>query len=159
MINTPAPDHHYRSCETPLIAEGESETLAALGVVTRRPIGLQSGWDDGYGELWKEIGRVTVNTTGLVELWPCEGLDTGEMDAMRGFGIDAFYHAPTTANGWEEAQCRIRGAFWWCAMSVPVMTIEECDSIFWSTARFHQVQDRAFFAAYAAEAGLVGTAA
>ncbi|MEV4127038.1 hypothetical protein [Nocardia sp. NPDC049707] len=147
MIHNPEPDNRYRSCETPLIAT--DDILTDRGIIVRAPLGQKSAWDDGHGEIFKEIGRVTVDATGLVELWPYLGLGADEMAALRGFGIDALEQAPTRVGGWDQGTCTTRGLFWWCAMSVPVMTDAECDTIFRSTPQFHVDQDRAFFATYA----------
>ncbi|BAD58897.1 hypothetical protein NFA_40490 [Nocardia farcinica IFM 10152] len=139
----------YLDLALPRVPAALLDELQAVGIFLRRPIGVMSAWVDERGEVWREVGRVTMSiATGLIDIWPYRDAAEGEsLDELCTHAVDVWRNPPSRARGWERRRCERRGDFWWCAVSMP---LGDCVTrIVRSSKAFHRQQDERFFAAYA----------
>lgn len=102
----PHPDYaEYMLADTPanLLVD-----LAVLGVVERPPINCLCWWPDEKGQLWKQIGQVTVSVVngvnGIVEIWPADGrfMHSSDHGRLRDAGLKAFIDPPRLDAHWSR---------------------------------------------------------
>lgn len=91
-----------------------------LGIEMKEPQGCPIYWPGDDGELYKELGSITVHPDGNIRLWPYERLLPVEMDLLRGAGMEAFQHPPSELTGWTRKQKQSGVRYWYCAVSFPV---------------------------------------
>ncbi|MDH6283149.1 hypothetical protein [Prescottella agglutinans] len=90
-----------------------------LGIEMKEPQGRPFYWFSDDGELFKEIGSITVHSTGAIRLWPCERLLPAELDLLRGAGMEAFQHPPSDGACWLRERKKSGVHYWTCAVSFP----------------------------------------
>ncbi|MFE7744479.1 hypothetical protein [Nocardia sp. NPDC057455] len=114
------PDHQVFK-----VTRTSDATIAELGclrIIMREPQGAPSYWIDANGELWKDIGRVSVADTGLIEIWPYEGVSDDDCNDLRGAGCEAWRNGPCETNLWSRHEDG-EGGYWDCCLSVEVKMI------------------------------------
>lgn len=90
----------YRESRIEHIAADYARQLAEWGILLREPEGdIELSIDDN-GKVWADIGCVTVQPSGLIELWPRQNVTTDSFDLLRGFGAIVVTDPPSTETGW-----------------------------------------------------------
>lgn len=89
-----------------------------LGVELRTPEGEPIYWPGDDGEIWKQIGSVTVHDDGRIHLFPFEGLSGVELDRLRGAGMEAFQNKPCEATQWIRDVTKCGRGYWGCVVSI-----------------------------------------
>ncbi|MCA1007415.1 hypothetical protein LCL87_16990 [Rhodococcus hoagii] len=99
---------------------------SVLGIEMKRPKGTSTYWADDQGQLWKELGGLSVHDSGRIFIWPHEGLSGVEMDRLRGSGLEAFENAPKKSRGWTRERMKSGASYWSCSVS---FSIDEDDPL------------------------------
>ncbi|NKY60804.1 hypothetical protein [Nocardia flavorosea] len=94
-----------------------SVDLSRVGVITRTTSEPWTHSTDDLGDIWREIGRVTVSG-GVIELWPYIGIDARDLEVLRGAGFEASYRKPSHETGWTLRTDGDRGDYWEYAMCI-----------------------------------------
>jgi hypothetical protein len=113
------PDHQvFEATHT----SDEAITALGIGIYMREPAGPVSYWIGEDGELWKRIGRVSVDDDGMIEIWPCADVSDDDIKALRGAGSEAWQRDPCEENSWSR-----HNGYWDCRLSVPVEMILDAE--------------------------------
>lgn len=89
-----------------------------LGVTMKKAEGTAIYWADDQGEIWKQIGSITVHDDGQILLFPFDGLSSVELDRLRGAGLEAFENRPSEATHWIRDTTTSGRGYWGCVVSI-----------------------------------------
>ncbi|WP_043654626.1 hypothetical protein [Nocardia thailandica] len=98
-----------------------SDGVADLGVTTHPPDRVAAYWFSDDGQMWKEIGHLTVESDGGVGVWPRDhdgpgGVTDDELEVLCQLGVEAFVHRPSAQDAWIQTP----DGTWHTEISVPV---------------------------------------
>jgi hypothetical protein len=99
--DTTTPDSRHESQVHHIGAE-DALTLAAFGVILRPAEGVAELWPDEDGRVWADLGTITLDHAGHIEIWPRRGVTEPALDLLRGYAAEAAVSEPSTATGWLQ---------------------------------------------------------
>ncbi|WP_280412664.1 hypothetical protein [Nocardia asiatica] len=115
------PDYHWFEVHGDII-EVALEGVD-FGIVIHDPVGPVTYWIDSDGELCKRVGRVVIRDDTVTEVWPHEGVNSVDLNVLRGAIVEAWSNAPCEQAGWSRHEGGEGGGYWDCRLSVEVNMI------------------------------------